>query len=277
LSSNRFAPLLATASSFNVSAEGEEPVRFESRGRIAIIELNRPRVRNAVNGALARGLEEALDRLEDDPELWIGILTHTGPVFSAGADLNEVVAGRFRELSTTRGGFGGLVRRERRKPLIAAVDGAALGGGCEFALACDIVIASSASTFGLPEVKRSLTAAAGGLIRLPLVVAKGIAMRMALTGEPISAEDALRYGLVTELVEPGTVVTAAMALAEKIAQNAPLAVQASRRVLSGATTLAESEAWALSDGAAKEVARTEDANEGPRAFLERRLPDWKAR
>jgi enoyl-CoA hydratase/carnithine racemase len=252
------------------------PVSYEERGHVALITLRRPEARNAVNGAVARGLEAAVDRLEES-DARVGVLTHEGPVFSAGADLKEVAAGRGRELSTPRGGFGGLVNRTRVKPLVAAVDGAALGGGCEFALACDLVVASTASRFGLPEVKVGQLAAAGGLVRLPRALPQGVAMRMALTGDPIDAETAARFGLVAELVEPGAVVEAALALAERIAGNAPLSVQASRRVIQEAGTLPEAEAWQLSREAAGQVTGSADSKEGARAFAEKRPPVWTGR
>jgi enoyl-CoA hydratase/carnithine racemase len=249
-------------------------VTFERRGAVAIITLRRPEARNAVNGALAQQLEAAIDRLEDEDGCWVGVLTHEGPVFSAGADLKEVAAGRGGELATARGGFGGFVNRDRRKPVLAAVDGAALGGGCEFALACDLVVATTQSRFGLPEVKVGQLAAAGGLIRLPRVLPRSLAMRMALTGEPIDAGTALAHGLVVEVVEPGRAVDAAVALAERIAANAPLSVQASRRVVLETAGLAESEAWKVSGLATREVTRSQDAKEGPRAFAEKRRPVW---
>src|SRR5688572_17534493 len=158
-------------------------VDYEIRGRVAVLTLNRPEARNAVNGELANALEAALDRMEDDPEVWVGILTGAGPVFSAGADLKAIAAGKGNELGTKRGGFAGLVQRERTKPLIAAVDGPALAGGCELVLACDVVVASREARFGLPEVKRSLVASAGGLVKLPRVLPPRVAMQMLLTGD----------------------------------------------------------------------------------------------
>src|SRR5947208_11978630 len=173
-------------------------VGYETRGRVAILTINRPEARNAVNGAVANGIEEGIDRLEADDELWAGVIAATGPVFSAGADLKLIASGGFAEMETERGGFGGIVRRERRKPLVAAVDGPALAGGCEIALACDLIVASATATFGLPEVKRSLVAAAGGLFRLPRALPPKIAMEIVITGEPISAGRAYDFGLVNE-------------------------------------------------------------------------------
>ena len=177
-------------------------VDFDQRGPFAVVKINRPEARNAVNGAVAQGIEEAIDRIEADDEVWVGILTGEPPVFCAGADLKEINAGNAGACHR-RGGFGGIVQRERTKPIIAAVDGPALAGGTEIVLACDLVVASTTATFGIPEVKRSLVAAAGGLFRLPRKIPFNIAMELALTGDPIDAERAHHHGLVNRLCEPG--------------------------------------------------------------------------
>src|SRR3954464_1071252 len=178
-------------------------VEYEVRGRIGLIRINRPDARNAVNAAVASGMEAAIDTLEADPETWVGVVASTGPVFSAGADLKAIAAGEGESLSTRSGGFAGITRKVRTKPLIAAVDGPALAGGCEIALACDLIVASRAARFGLPEVKRSLVAAAGGLFRLPRSLPPKVAMEIVLTGDPITAERAYEFGLVNHLVDPG--------------------------------------------------------------------------
>ena len=196
-------------------------IEFVQEGNVALITMNRPEARNAVNGAISRGLEDAIDRIEADDSIWSGILTHTGPVFSAGADLKAISEGRFSELSTERGGFGGIVLRDRSKPLIAAIDGPALAGGTEIALTCDLRVASTNARFGLPEVKRSLIAAAGGLVRLPRALPLAVAMEMVLTGDPISAERALHFGLINELCEPGTALDAARRLAQRGQRQRP--------------------------------------------------------
>ena len=231
-------------------------VDYEELGRIAVITIRRPEARNAVNGDVAAGIEAAIDRLESSADAWVGILAGEGPVFSAGADLKAISAGGAGGLSTERGGFGGITRRERTKPLI---------------------VASRSAAFGLPEVKRSLVAAAGGLFRLPRALPPKVAMEVVLTGEPITAERAHSLGMVNELVEPGQAVEAAKRVAERICANAPLAVQESRKVVSLADTADDDTLWRMSGEAMGRLARTEDFREGPRAFIEKRAPAWQGR
>ena len=252
-------------------------VEYEQQGRVGLIRINRPDARNAVNADVANGMEAAIDRLEDDPETWVGVLTGEGPVFSAGADLKAIAAGQGNQLGTKRGGFGGITRRARTKPIIAAVDGPALAGGCEIALACDLIVASRAAAFGLPEVKRSLAAAAGGLFRLPRILPRKIAMEIVLTGDPITAERALEFGMINQLVEPGQAVTAAMAMAERICANAPLAVRESRAVVMAIDSEDDDTLWKMSNRAMANLMATEDFAEGPRAFIEKRPAQWKGR
>lgn len=253
-------------------------IDFEARDRVALITIDRPEARNAVNGDVARGLEDAVQRLEDSDDLWAGVLAARGPVFCAGADLKEISAGRAHTLATARGGFGGITRLERRKPLIAAVDAPALAGGCEIVLSCDLVVASTAASFGIPEVKRALVAGAGGLFRLPRAIPVNVAMQLALTGDPITSERAFHLGLVNELCEPGAALEGALALAAKICANAPLAVQVSRDLVRrGLLTSDDDEAWAMTDAAIIEVMQGEDFAEGPRAFIEKRAPVWTGR
>src|SRR5215218_7805675 len=203
-------------------------VEYRQEGRVAVLTINRPEARNAVNGDVARSMEEGLDGLEEDEGTWIGIVAGEGPVFSAGADLKAIASGQAADLQTKRGGFGGIAARQRTKPLIAAVDGPALAGGTEIVLACDLVVASTAASFGIPEVKRSLIAGAGGLFRLPRALPRNVAMELALTGDPITAERAYTLGLVNDLCAPGEAVEAALALASCVCANAPVAVQLSR-------------------------------------------------
>ncbi len=252
-------------------------IDFEAEGNVALITMNRPEARNAIDGTMSSGLEDAIDRLEADDSLWLGILAHAGPVFSAGADLKAIAEKRFRELSTARGGFGGIVLRQRAKPMIAAIDGPALAGGTEIALACDLRVASTAARFGLPEVKRSLIAAAGGLVRLPRTIPLAVAMEIVLTGDPISAERALALGLINELCDPGGALDAARNLADRVNANGPLAVRESRRLVLEGLTQTDAESIAAAGAAQMNLRTTEDFAEGPRAFIEKRPPVWRGR
>jgi enoyl-CoA hydratase len=252
-------------------------IDFQVEGRVAVIRLDRVEARNAINEEMAQAIESSIDRFEADDDLWVAILGHHGPVFSAGADLKEIAAGNADALWTERGGFGGIVERERVKPLIAAVDGHAVAGGTEIALACDLRVATRGSKFGIPEVKRSLVAAAGGLVRLPRVLPPAIAMELALTGDTIDAERAHERGMINDLCEPGAAIDCAMELAQRINANAPLAVRASRQLVLDAPNQTDSEGMRAAGKAFTMIAKTEDAAEGPRAFIEKRPPVWKGR
>jgi enoyl-CoA hydratase/carnithine racemase len=256
-----------------------QAVLFElAEPHIALVTINRPEARNAVNGAVAQGLEAAVERVEADPEIWAAVLTGAGPhAFCAGADLKEVSAGRSATLSTERGGFGGFVRAKRGKLWIAAAQGHALAGGLELLLACDLAVAAETATFGLPEVKRSLVAGAGGVFRLPRALPKAIALQMIATGEPISAARAAHFGLVNEVVPAAEVQAAALALARKICANAPIAVRESLAIARQAAELDEAALWELSRAASARIRQTEDFQEGPRAFVEKRAPRWVGR
>jgi enoyl-CoA hydratase len=249
-------------------------VEFEKRGPLAVIKINRPEARNAVNGAVAQGIEDAIDQIEEDDSVWVGIITGEPPVFCAGADLKEINSGNAASLQTQRGGFAGIVQRERTKPIIAAVDGPALAGGTEIVLSCDLVVASDTARFGIPEVKRSLVAAAGGLFRLGRKIPLNIAMELALTGDPIDAERAHHFGLVNRLVQPGEALDAATALAEQICANAPIAVRETRKVVLEATNADDEVGWRMSmEGMAKAMG-SQDFSEGLTAFIEKRPPQW---
>jgi enoyl-CoA hydratase len=257
-------------------------VTFSAEGRIGLITLNRPDARNAVNGDVARGMEAAIDQLEADDSLWVGILTantdgQAKPVFCAGADLKAINSGQAGDLNTKRGGFAGFVYRERRKPIIVAVDGLATAGGCEIVLAADLVIATTRSSFGLAEVKRNLIAGAGGLFRLPRAIGQAAAMEAILTGEPIPAERAYHLGLISRLVEPGQALEEARRLAGQITASAPLAVYASRRVVLAAAYETDDNLKKLTNTLFAEVMASEDTKEGLTAFIEKRPPNWSGR
>ena len=255
-----------------------DEVRYDVEGRVATITLDRPQQRNAVDPALTLALQEAVERFEADPEVWVAVLTGAGGIFSAGADLKAIAAGRAKELTTERGGFAGFVRLPRTKPMIAAVRGMALAGGTELVLACDLVVAGTDSAFGLPEVTRGILAAGGGLLRLPRVLPRARALELVLTGERLSAADAERFGLVNRVVEPEEVLAEAQRLAERICANAPVAVRESLALARlAADGLPEEQGWALSAQASQRVRETEDAAEGPRAFAEKRAPRWTGR
>eukprot|EP01006_Ploeotia_vitrea_P003436 TRINITY_DN112607_c0_g1_i1.p1 TRINITY_DN112607_c0_g1~~TRINITY_DN112607_c0_g1_i1.p1 ORF type:complete len:257 (+),score=33.97 TRINITY_DN112607_c0_g1_i1:55-825(+) len=245
-------------------------VEYRTEGRIGIFTLNRPKQRNAVNADVAREMEAHLDTFEKDQNVWVGIITANGPVFCAGADLKAFGSG----LQTERGGFAGLVKRKRIKPLIAAVDGPALAGGTEVVLACDLVVASEKAQFGLPEVKRCLAAAAGGLFTLPRRMPYYVAMETVLTGEPISVQRAYSLGFVNRLVAPGTVFEAAKELADKICENAPTAVSASRNVVERSQFTNDEQGWELSAEAAQQCISNPDFQEGLLAFRQKRKPNW---
>lgn len=252
-------------------------VSYEQRGPFAVIKINRPEARNAVNGAVAQGIEEAIDKIEADDSIWVGIITGEPPVFCAGADLKEINSGNGAALSTAKGGFAGITQRERTKPIIAAVDGPALAGGTEIVLASDLVVASTTATFGIPEVKRSLVAAAGGLFRLGRKIPLNVAMELTLTGDPIDATRAHHFGLVNRLVEPGQALDAAIALAEQICANAPVAVRESRKVVLEATNAPDDVGWKMSAAGMAVAMSSEDFSEGLTAFIEKRPPAWKGR
>ena len=257
-------------------------VLYETRGRIGLITLNRPEARNAVNGDVANALEAAIDQLENDPEVWVGILTantegQERPVFSAGADLKAINAGQAGSLSTARGGFAGFVYRERKKPVIVAVDGLATAGGCEIVLGADLVVATTRSAFGLAEVTRNLIAGAGGLFRLPRAIGQATAMEVILTGLPLSAQRAYDLGLVNRLVEPGQAVAEATNLAEQICAAAPLAVWASRRVVLASAYEDDETLKKMTNAEFATVLASEDTKEGLTAFIEKRRPNWQGK
>lgn len=253
----------------------EHAVLTERRGRVLLITLNRPDARNSVNSALAQGVAAALTELAGDDELRVGVLTGAGKGFCAGMDLKAFVAGESPHVEGR--GFAGITQRSSDKPLIAAVEGFAVAGGLEVALSCDLIVAARGAKLGIPEVKRSLVAAGGGLLRLPQRIPYHVAMELALTGDPIAAERAHELGLVNRLVDPGDSVAAALELAETIAANAPLAVAASKRIVVESPAWDPNEAWVKQGEIAGPVFVSEDAREGATAFAEKRDPVWKGK
>ncbi len=256
--------------------EEKDIVLFERKGNhIAWVTLNRPEKYNAVNGNLSSRLFEILTRIEEDKDLWVAVLTSSNDrVFCAGADLSELAAGKGQGISHPEGGFAGLVEAKRKKPWIAAVVGSALGGGCEISLACDMIVCGENSAFGLPEVKRSVVAGAGGLYRLPRAIPRAIAIEMITTGLPIDAKRAAELGLVNRVAPDAEVKDEALKLADKICKNAPLAVYESLAIARVAKDLSEAECQPLVMQAFDRLKKTKDFQEGPKAFLEKRAPQW---
>lgn len=250
-------------------------VLTEHRDGVLLITLNRPEARNAVNGPVAEGIASALDELDADASLQVGILTGAGTGFCAGMDLKAFVTGE-RPWVGDRG-FAGITQRAARKPIIAAIEGFAVAGGFEIALACDLIVASKGAKLGIPEVKRSLVAAGGALLRLPQRLPYGLAMELALTGDPMLADRLYELGLVNRLSEPGGAVDAAFALAAQITPNAPLALDATKQVLQGQRDWTEAEFWGKQGERSGHVFGSEDAREGATAFAEKRAPVWKGR
>ena len=250
-------------------------VLTERRDNVLLITLNRPDARNAVNGALAQGVADALDELDDTRELQVGVLTGAGKGSSAGMDLKAFVTGE-RPYVEGRG-FAGIVQRASRKPLIAAVEGFAVAGGFEIALACDLIVAARGAKLGIPEVKRSLVAAGGALLRLPQRMPYGLAMELALTGDPIDAERAHELGVINRLAEPGGAVDAALELAARIAPNGPLALDATKQILQSQRDWSEDEFWAKQGEISGTVFVSQDAQEGAKAFAEKRDPVWQGK
>jgi len=251
------------------------PVHVEADAGVLLITLNRPEARNAVNAALAETLAATLDRFEAEDELKVAVLTGAGGTFCAGMDLKAFVRGE-RPWVGDRG-FAGITQRSARKPIIAAVEGYALAGGFEIALSCDLIVAARDARFGIPEVKRGLVAGAGGLIRLPKRIPYHLAMELALTGDPIDAQRAYELGVVNRVTDSGQAVGAARELAATIARNSPLAVDASKRIVQQALEWTEEEAWTKQGEIAGPVFASEDAQEGARAFAEKRDPVWRGR
>jgi enoyl-CoA hydratase len=258
-----------------MSESETQAVFTERRDKVLVVTINRPDQRNAVNAAVAAGIGHALDELDADDGLAIGVLTGAGKGFCAGMDLKAFVTGE-RPWFEDRG-FAGITQRASAKPLIAAVEGFAVAGGLEVALACDLIVAAKGARLGIPEVKRSLIAAGGGLLRLPRVLPRGLAMELALTGDPLSAERAYELGMVNRLAEPGEALDTALELAAAIAVNAPLALVGSKRILNESLDWPDSEFFERQQEISGPIFDSDDAKEGATAFAEKRAPVWKGR
>ena len=241
-------------------------------GAVLIVTINRPEVRNALDRAASEALAQAMDELDADPLLTIGILTGAGGHFCAGMDLKAFLRGERVELDGR--GLAGIIETPPRKPLIAAIEGYALAGGCEIALACDLIVAADNAQFGIPEVKRGLIAGSGGLIRLPQRIPRQIALEYALTGELMPAAQARQWGLVNRLTAPGGALDGARALARGIAANGPLAVQMTKRVMTESPAWPAAEVWTRQRVMLEQVIASSDAREGALAFSEKRAPRW---
>ncbi len=252
-----------------------DEVLVEHADGVTLITINRPAARNAVNRAVSDGIAAAIDEFEARTDLRVAIVTGAGGTFSSGMDLKAFVAGE-NPLHPVRG-LAGITALPPRKPVIAAVEGYALAGGCEIVLACDLVVAADNATFGLPEVRRGLAASSGGLMRLPRRIPYQVAMELALTGDFLPAADAHRHGLVNRLTAPGDALSGARELAARIAANAPLALAAGKAVIAESATWPADEAWARQQAILAPVTASEDAREGAAAFVEKRAPVWRGR
>jgi enoyl-CoA hydratase len=247
-------------------------VRVEGHDRVLVVRIEREEKRNAIDVPTAAGLDAALNRLEDDPELWVGVLTGTTGVFSAGTDLNEGISA-----TTDRGGEYGVVRRRRSKPLIAAVEGPAFGGGFEMVLACDLVVASTSARFALPETRRGLVASSGGLFRAVRALPLNVARELLLTGAELDVTRAERLGLVNRVTVPGGAVEEALALAREICASSPMAVRETLAALALQHDDDDARGWQATAAAQESVLSSADREEGITAFLQRRTPQWWGR
>jgi len=252
-----------------------DEVLRERNGHVEILTINRPEARNAINGAVSRAMSSAMDELAGDDECAVVVITGSGDkAFCAGMDLKAFATGEGGAIMDAPGGFAGLTQRSFEKPIIAAVNGSALAGGLEIMLSCDLVVAVEHALFGIPEAKRGLIAGAGGLIRLPKRIPLAVAYEMALTADPIDAQRAYELGLVNRVVPGDRVLDEAIALAERIAKNAPLAVRTSKDVMKKSRELSEEESWKVNTEAFGMIGRSADALEGAIAFAEKREPNW---
>ncbi|MSW66031.1 MAG: enoyl-CoA hydratase [Actinobacteria bacterium] len=241
-------------------------------GRVLVISIDRPEKRNAINAEVTAGIDAALNELEDNPALWVGVLTGTPTMFSAGTDISSRDAGR-----TERGGEYGLIRRNRRKPLIAAVEGNALGGGFEVALACDLIVASTTARFGLPEVQRGVIATSGALFRTMRALPINVARQMLIAGLILDAERGYELGLVAEVTPPEHACAAAVAMAERICLASPFSIQQTLIAINSQLAQEDETGWEATQVAIDAILQSEDMKEGHSAFFEKRTPQWKGR
>jgi enoyl-CoA hydratase/carnithine racemase len=256
-------------------ATPEEPLVRERHGKVEVLRINRERARNAIDGPTSIALGRALEDLAADDDIWVVVLTGTGDkAFSAGMDLKAFALGQAGDIMSAEHGFANIARRQFAKPIIAAVNGAALAGGCEIVLSCDLVVAAEHAYFGIPEVKRGLVAGGGGLLRLQQRIPYSIALELALTGESISAQRAAELGFVNRVVPADQLLSEALALAEKICENAPLSVRTSKEVMRRSIGLTEEAGWDLNTQLIGPIFTSKDAMEGATAFAEKRSPVW---
>lgn len=251
-----------------------EPLLVEHRDDTLVLTINRPKARNSVDARTAQAIAKALDDFDNDDELTVAVLTGAGGTFCAGMDLKGFASG---DTVATHRGMLGATERPPAKPMIAAVEGWAVAGGCELALSCDLIVAADDAKFGIPEVKRGIVAAAGGLRRLPLALPYHVAMELALTGEPLTARRAHELGMVNRLVEPGSALSGALDLASAIKRNGPLAVRTSKQIMSTAAGWNDPAFWARQQESADMILASDDALEGATAFAEKREPKWRGR
>ncbi|MFC9515295.1 enoyl-CoA hydratase-related protein [Nocardiaceae bacterium NPDC056970] len=247
-------------------------VRYERDGRVLVVRIEREERRNAIDRETAEGLERAFDLLDDDDTLWVGVVTGTGRVFSAGTDIRERA-----DLRMPRGGEYGIIRRKRVKPLIAAVEGYALGGGFEIALACDLIVAAGTAEFGLPETRRGLVASSGALFRAPRALPVNVARELLVTGRTLSAERAFALGVVNEVTDPGQALAGALGMAREICEASPVAVRETLRALDAQVSAADERGWEVTTDALGAVLASEDFRAGIEAFAQRRTPEWTGR
>ncbi|GGC77817.1 crotonase/enoyl-CoA hydratase family protein [Chelatococcus reniformis] len=252
------------------------PVLTEATDGLLVVTINRPEARNAINGPVARGIRDAMQRLDSDPALRVAIITGAGGNFCAGMDLKALAAGEdvMNEVVIEGFGFGGLAEASVRKPLIAAVEGFALAGGLEIALACDLIVAGSDARFGIPEVKRGLVAGGGALLRLPRQMPRRLAMELALTGSIMTAATSLQYGLINRVVPAGNALAEAAVLARTIIENAPLAVEASKAIIARSQDWPSTSMFREQDALMAPVLASQDVKEGASAFSQKRQPVW---